>query len=537
MEKQNPKNPVRKNTNTPPSLPQAANAVPEIELEVNTGGDRTITEENPAIKKLARAGRFGDTQMAHTTPGEIILPLDIQDEELMNFVAQKFEEYGIPMNKYVVQDEGTNPETGEAEYFSLGGLFKSILPAAASMIPGVGQIAGPVVGALMSGSGGSSGGAASNGASGGTTANLAALPQAAQADIARKKTNPFSRPITQLTVDTVSTPTQYSTPPLSQDVERDMLSENPQTGMREYFSTTDQRPTVLGTDMRASREVPRRVNQGLGDVIRGAFKGGSNGKTPPTPSQTRKGSGGGIPPMKRSSGPSFNPRTGKPEYAGAAAASPTMIGVKGQPAPTAGGTYNTNFVKTGAVDLTPFTNSGVPRVKGANNSTVSVPAVAETKPTETPVAETNPTVETQTATTPATKTAAPSYADEQYFGTGRNQRELDIQGLGYTGPFGRGVADAWLNSKYGTTDLNQIPRTSTKTAENNVAAVDPYKESLDRLQAMIDKYLSASQTTTNPQNAAATSVAPAASALSPYRPPRFRSRRFRGTYAPNFIGA
>ena len=511
------------------------------------GGDRTVTSANPAMNKLASAGRFGDTEIAHTTPGEVIIPLDIQDEELMGFIARKFEEYGIPMNRYVVNPESSgeeseiseNPETGEDEYFSLGGIFKSILPAAASMIPGVGQIAGPLVGAAMNGMGGSGSSGSSSG-SGMTTANLSSLPNAVQADIAAKPSNPF-KASRAYTLDGERTPNTFGkspTPPLSQDIEEEQNAINPQTGMREYFSMTD-RPakdmTLMGTDMQRPKEnKPRYGSSPMGDMIRGAFKGGTNGKVPTAP-QNRKGMNGNIPPMRRAN-PSINPHTGKPEYAGVAASTPTVIGVKGQPAPTAGGSYQTNFVKSGAVDLTPFTNSGVPRVKGANNSTVAVPlSSAEVKPAET-TPEVKP-AETQ-ATTTTTPAATNPYVDEQYFGPGRNERETEIQKLGYSGPFGKGVADAWLNNKYGTTDLNQIPRVSTQVGENNTQVSDPYQSAMDRINSLIEKYLSASSTSsTAPVTPTSTSPQASASALSPYRPPRFRSRRFRGSISPNFAGA
>lgn len=43
-----------------------------------------------------------------------------------------------------------------------------------------------------------------------------------------------------------------------------------------------------------------------------------------------------------------------------------------------------------------------------------------------------------------------------YSGAGRNEREMGIRNLGYTGTFGQGAADNWLTQNYGTTDLSKV---------------------------------------------------------------------------------
>lgn len=63
-----------------------------------------------------------------------------------------------------------------------------------------------------------------------------------------------------------------------------------------------------------------------------------------------------------------------------------------------------------------------------------------------------------------------AYAPEDYTGPGRNQREIDIRNLGYTGAFGRGQADSWLNTKYGTPDLEKINKPAAPAAPATPAA-------------------------------------------------------------------
>lgn len=530
----------------PPQMPESE--TPAVDAMEN----RTVTTEDPTYQKLAQAGRFGDTEMAHTTPGEVIIPLDIQDEELMAFLQKKFGQYGIPMDRYTVQDEsgGGNPETGENEYFSFGSIIKSLVPAAASMIPGVGAIAGPVAGALMSGMGGSSSGGGGSMAAGGYSSPnaLADLPSAVQSEVMAPKKNPF-RDTTQLTVsDETMTPNTFKTPPLSQDADSNAVNPatgmreyagscNPGTGMKEYFSfapkNTDLKIKPSEGGVFGNPQRPTGTPPSLSNVIGNSLRGNSGQRGNIPPMARTKGNNAGIPPMRGT--PSMNPRTNRPEFAGVAASSPvTVPGFRGQAAPVLSGTYDNNYVKTGAVDLTPFSNSGTPRVRGVNASTyaATIPPEAPATTPETPAVKQETTATgTQTNSTPA---ATSPYVDEQYFGEGRNQREKDIQGLGYSGPFGKGVADAWLSNKYGTTNLDQVPRASTQTTTNNQQQTpDPFQGSMDKLNALISQYLNLSAPKTETPTTTSQAVQPQSS-LSPYRPPRLRSRRYRSTLAANF---
>lgn len=104
-------------------------------------------------ENMADAGRGTDTQLAHVTLGEIVLPLPVvANEELRPLLEKVFADAGIDINQYTVGHESNsiNPETGYPEF----GFFKKFkrfasmaLPIAASFIPGIGPVAAAALGA------------------------------------------------------------------------------------------------------------------------------------------------------------------------------------------------------------------------------------------------------------------------------------------------------------------------------------------------------------------------------------------------------
>ena len=73
--------------------------------------------------ELAEEGRGGDQIVGHLTPGEIVIPTDILDEELTEILDEFFAENGISMAQYTVghEENSINPETGMPEFFLFGG--------------------------------------------------------------------------------------------------------------------------------------------------------------------------------------------------------------------------------------------------------------------------------------------------------------------------------------------------------------------------------------------------------------------------------
>lgn len=83
------------------------------------------------MQQFAEAtGRGGDKILGHLTPGEIVIPMDAQTEEVLVAVRDAFEKAGMNPREYVVGDAENriNPQTGNPEYFSWSSLnpFKKI---------------------------------------------------------------------------------------------------------------------------------------------------------------------------------------------------------------------------------------------------------------------------------------------------------------------------------------------------------------------------------------------------------------------------
>lgn len=114
-------------------------------------------------------GRYGDSQQVHAAPGEMLVPSQVLDQypEVGQIIAQALQSMGENPNRYVVgsSSNSINPYTGQPEFF-LSGLRRLvkrvvravtkipvignvILPAAASMVPGVGPYLAPLVAGLQ----------------------------------------------------------------------------------------------------------------------------------------------------------------------------------------------------------------------------------------------------------------------------------------------------------------------------------------------------------------------------------------------------
>lgn len=67
---------------------------------------------------LALQGRGGDTEIAHVTPGELVIPKRMRTPELMAALAQAARQAGIDPRRLVVGDRrnAVNPRTGQAEF-------------------------------------------------------------------------------------------------------------------------------------------------------------------------------------------------------------------------------------------------------------------------------------------------------------------------------------------------------------------------------------------------------------------------------------
>ena len=67
-----------------------------------------------------REGRGDDTILGHLTPGEIVIPVDLQNNTNMENLAVMFEDAGVDLENYTVGHEANkiNPDTGYPEFVS-----------------------------------------------------------------------------------------------------------------------------------------------------------------------------------------------------------------------------------------------------------------------------------------------------------------------------------------------------------------------------------------------------------------------------------
>ena len=106
------------------------------------------------MQNMAQMGRFGDTSMAHVSPGEMVVPKEILNRRpnlqrgIMGAIAQE----GMDPRRYTVgaPQNSINPMTGQPEYFNLKKLLKFAAPFVLG--PAFGSMLGSFGGATAMGS-------------------------------------------------------------------------------------------------------------------------------------------------------------------------------------------------------------------------------------------------------------------------------------------------------------------------------------------------------------------------------------------------
>lgn len=118
--------------------------------------------------ELAAMGRFGDTTIAHLTPGEIAVPPQVQTPQVKAVIGQAFQQAGVSPEKFVAGSPAAsiNPASGVPEYSFWSAILPVLGAAAGSFIPGVGTAAGMAIG-------GAAGGALGAGVDGGNLGQIA----------------------------------------------------------------------------------------------------------------------------------------------------------------------------------------------------------------------------------------------------------------------------------------------------------------------------------------------------------------------------
>lgn len=107
------------------------------------GGNKFTPQE------LGALGRFGDTTIAHMTPGEISVPPQVQTPKVLATLNKEYHKKGVDPSQFTVgsPQSSVNPRTGVPEY----NFWSSILPMALGAAGGI--FAGPLGAAAGSGIG------------------------------------------------------------------------------------------------------------------------------------------------------------------------------------------------------------------------------------------------------------------------------------------------------------------------------------------------------------------------------------------------
>ena len=107
-------------------------------------------EKRSLLKEAAQDGRGNDSMMAHVAKGEIVVPVELANHpEMRKALANGFEALGTSIDRYTVGHESNskNPETGEAEFFSLKTFAGTIIGGGIGFM--VGGASGAITGAKI----------------------------------------------------------------------------------------------------------------------------------------------------------------------------------------------------------------------------------------------------------------------------------------------------------------------------------------------------------------------------------------------------
>lgn len=90
-----------------------------IEAEQQTKAKAMARAEKTRMaEKLAAEGRGDDTEVAHVTPGEIVIPRVFQTPEVLAALAHVAAAHGVPLDRFRVGDarNSVNPNAGAPEF-------------------------------------------------------------------------------------------------------------------------------------------------------------------------------------------------------------------------------------------------------------------------------------------------------------------------------------------------------------------------------------------------------------------------------------
>ena len=124
-----------------PEMAQAAGEILATQGPAILNNERSRRQQPQGFARggLASLGRFGDTQTAHVTKGEMIIPnYVLNDTGLRTELNKVMERMGADPARYTVGGKkvSLNPQTGRPEFLSLGGIIGGIAGAALAPFTG-----------------------------------------------------------------------------------------------------------------------------------------------------------------------------------------------------------------------------------------------------------------------------------------------------------------------------------------------------------------------------------------------------------------
>jgi hypothetical protein len=124
-----------------PEMAQAAGEILATQGPAVLNNERLRRQQPQGFARggLASLGRFGDTQTAHVTKGEMIIPnYVLNDTGLRTELNRVMERMGADPARYTVGGKkvSLNPQTGRPEFLSLGGIIGGIAGVALAPVTG-----------------------------------------------------------------------------------------------------------------------------------------------------------------------------------------------------------------------------------------------------------------------------------------------------------------------------------------------------------------------------------------------------------------
>lgn len=106
--------------------------------------------QKKAPQQLASQGRNGDNMIAHLTPGEIMVPPQVQTPKVLATLKKDFKQHGVQPQQFTAGSSASsvNPKTGVPEY----NFLSAFLPLALGVAGGA--VGGPVGAGIGAGAGG-----------------------------------------------------------------------------------------------------------------------------------------------------------------------------------------------------------------------------------------------------------------------------------------------------------------------------------------------------------------------------------------------